>query len=464
MNKTLLLIIVDFLFLNLIALTRWERAEPAQPRINPVTQVGANATPRQQDLVAVMRLALTDEQASREKVTAQLQATRAELQAREQHLAAVQSAQAAAESSLAASRQDVQELNQRVAVATQDATVTRERLARLQRDLEAKQAEAAQQQKRIAQLAQDQAEAQQRIEGLNVAVKVAQQERTLLADNLQEAKQQIVAERQERQKMLAQTDELAAGVGQLAQKSGEIVKEIRNNRPINANVLFSDFLANRVTVALTVARKGLFGMSTRTKESDTVLVTDGRAVYALLHTNDTPFVLGPDVTPVDWERVSVRLSRPDVSAPAGELQFLSLDPRLIAIPVDADLAARLGVKVYPTALEPFKFPQAMLVSHGGQGYGSVDFKLDARMPQYVRMDNRLIRHLAGDFTPSSGDLVFSQTGELLGIMVNSDYCAVINNFLPAQTIRTGDDTRDEHTGQIQAAMSARLQALPLRLQ
>jgi len=465
MNKTLLLIIVDFLFLNLIALTRWERAEPVQPRVNPVAQVGANAaTPQQQDMVALMRLALADEQASREKVTSQLQATRAELSAREQGLAAAQSARAQAESALAATRQDVQELNQRVAAATQDVTITRERFASLQRDLEAKQAEAAQQQKQIAALSQAQAEAQQRIEGLNVAVKVAQQEKTLLADNLQEAKQQITAERQERQKMLAQTDQLAAGVGQLAQKSGEIVKEIRDNRPINANVLFNDFLANRVTVALTVARKGVFGMSTRAKEIQTVLVTDGKAVYALLHANDTPFPLGPDQVPVDWERVSARLSRPNLSAPAGELDFLSLDPRLVVIPVDADLAARLGVKVYPTALEPFKFSDAMLVAHGGTGYGSVEFKLDASTPQYVRMDNRLIKHLVGDFTPSAGDLVFSQTGELLGIMVNSDYCAVVDNFLPAREIRTGDDTRDEHTGEIQAAMSARLLALPDRLQ
>ncbi len=36
MNKTLLLFIVDFLFLNLIALTRWERAELAHARQPPV--------------------------------------------------------------------------------------------------------------------------------------------------------------------------------------------------------------------------------------------------------------------------------------------------------------------------------------------------------------------------------------------------------------------------------------------
>ena len=106
----------------------------------------------------------------------------------------------------------------------------------------------------------------------------------------------------------------------------------------------------------------------------------------------------------------------------------------------------------------------MLVSSGGKGYGEVSFKLDARTAQYVRMDNRLIKHLVGEFTPSAGDLVFSQTGELLGIMVNSDYCVMIDNFLPARTIKTGDSAPGQHISAIQTEMILRLQGLPSRLQ
>jgi hypothetical protein len=153
-----------------------------------------------------------------------------------------------------------------------------------------------------------------------------------------------------------------------------------------------------------------------------------------------------------------------VTVPVAEFQFLALDPRLIVIPVDADLVARLGVKVYKTAQEPFKFPDAVLVSHGGAGYGEVAFQVDAQTPQYFRMDNRIIKHLIGEFTPTAGDLVFAKTGELIGIMVNSDYCAVIDSFLPAKTIKTGDDTADQHTGKLLAEMNSRLLRLPLRLQ
>ncbi len=467
MNKTLLLIIIDFLFLNLIALTRWEKAEPAQPKASPVTQVAGNTPPRNQnqDLVDLMRLSLADEQQSRAKVARELQTTQAELQAREQSVTQLQASRTQLESTLTATNQKVQELNQRFGAAEHDAAITRERLAQLQRDLEQKQAEAAKQQQQIAALNQQQTEARQRIEGLNVAVKVAQQEKGMLQQNLQDARLQISAERQEREKVLAQNAQLAQGVGQLAQKSGEIVQEIRDNRPINANVLFNDFLNNRVYTALTATRKWLLGTTVRTKDARTVLVTDGKGVYALMHANDTPFpIIVGDPPPPDWEVIAGQFGRPPVTAPIMKLEFLALDPRIVVIPVDPDLAARLGVKVYKTALEPFKFPEAMLVKNGGTGYGEVPFKLDAQTPQYVRMDNRFIKHLMGDFTPSAGDLVFSKTGELIGIMVNNDYCAVIDNFLPAETIKTGPDTAGEHTGAIIAALAARLQSLPPRLQ
>jgi hypothetical protein len=116
------------------------------------------------------------------------------------------------------------------------------------------------------------------------------------------------------------------------------------------------------------------------------------------------------------------------------------------------------------ALEPFKFPEAVLISNGGSGYGEVAFKLDPEEPNYVRMDNRLMKRLFGDFATSSGDLVLSKTGELLGIMVNHDYCVVINNFLPTKTIRTGDKIVEQHTGSTFDELYARLLSRPFKLQ
>jgi len=462
MNKTLLLVICDFLLLNLLALTHWEKAEPSRPKQPPVPELAANVATKDQDLVAAMQLSLADERATRDALAQQLSSTSSTLAQREQNLAQLQTDREHLAATLSDTQRHAADLGQRLTAASQDATLTREQLARIQRELEDKRTEAAKQQQALAALTQQQAEARQKIEGLTVAVKVAEQEKQLLRETADTLKTQVEAERADRLKVQETTTQLAQGVGQLAAKSGELTQEIRENRPINANVLFNDFLANRITARFTAVRAGMLGPTTREKAAATILVTDGARIYALLHVDDTPLSLGEN--DYDWDRVTADLAhgaaRP---TPAGKLHFLSLDPRVVVIPVDPAQVAALGVKVYPTALEPFKFPEAVLVNGGGKGYGEVGFKLDASQPSYVRVDNRLFKRLFGDFAPSRGDLVLSKTGELLGIMVNSDYCAVVNNFLPNKTITLGD-VATQHTGDLLNALAARKLALPLKLQ
>jgi hypothetical protein len=465
MNKTLLLIIVDFLFLNLIALTRWEKAEPARSSNPPIPQIAANNTSSpDQDLVEVMKQSLADEQATRAQLAQQLQSTQATLQQHDQNLAQLQSEKTQLASTLGETQQKAQVLAQQYAAASQDATMTKEQLAALQKELEARRAEAEKQKQDLAALTKNQAESQQKIEDLNVAVKVSEQEKELLRETADSLKTQVEAEREERQKVQATTTQLAQGVGQLAQNSGELTQEIRANTPINANTLFDTFLANRVPTTFTISRPVLFGSGESSSEAHTLLVQDGAQVYALVHVNDTPFDFGPQRPGIDWQKFSVTFSKPPYETSARSLAFLALDPRIIAIPVDQAQVTALGVKVYQTALDPFKFSNAVLINDGGKGYGEVPFKLDPSTPGYVKMDSHFFKRLAGAFSPSTGDLVLSETGELLGIMVNDSYCAVVNNFLPAKTITTGDNIAAQQTGEILNTLIARVGSLPYRLQ
>jgi hypothetical protein len=465
MNKTLLLIIVDFLFLNLIALTRWEKAEPVHPNKPPVPQIAANDTSSpDKDLVAMMKQSMADEQATRAQITQQLQSAQTALQQRDQNLSQLQSEKTQLTSSLGETQQKAQTLAQQYAAASQDASMTKEQLAAMQKELEARRAEAEKEKEDLAALTKLHTAAQQKIEDLNVAVKVSEQEKQLLRETADSLKTQVEAERQERQKVQATTTQLAQGVGQLAEKSGELTQEIRSNTPINANTLFDTFLANRVPTTFTISRPVLFGSGERTSEAHTLLVQDGAQVYALVHVNDTPFDFGPQRPGVDWQKISVTFSKPPYEGPARSLSFLALDPRIIAIPVDQAQVTALGVKVYQTALNPFKFPNAVLISDGGKGYGEVPFKLDPSTPGYVKMDSHFFKRLAGAFSPSTGDLVLSETGELLGIMVNGSYCAIVNNFLPVKTIATGDNVAAQQTGEILNLLIARVGNLPYRLQ
>ncbi|HQL22553.1 MAG TPA: hypothetical protein PLY49_12475, partial [Opitutaceae bacterium] len=125
MNKTLLLIICDFLLLNLLALTSWEKAEPtAVTHPAPGKTADAGASSKDQDLVETMRLSLEDERSTRTELATQL----ASLEAEKSTLA----------SSLANTQQQATDLDRQLTAASQDASATKERLAQLQREFDAK--------------------------------------------------------------------------------------------------------------------------------------------------------------------------------------------------------------------------------------------------------------------------------------------------------------------------------------
>lgn len=458
MNRTLLLILCDFLLLTLLALTDWEKAAPAAapPAPAAVTPAGAGAATKDDDLVSVMKLSLEDERTQRDQLARQLQTTQTDLGQREQALAETSSA-------LTDTREKADRLAQQYTAAAADASLTKEQLAQLQKELENRRAEAARQAKELAALEKAQAEARAKIEDLSVTVRVAEVEKAQLRAATETLKVQVEAERTERIKVQEATTQLAQGVGQLADNSNALTKEIRENRPINVNVLFNEFLANRVLTSFAGTRPGLFGERSETKDTRTVFVTDGRDTFALLHVNDTPFLSLAEPY-WNWNTLKASFGQGGYRGEAGRLAFLALDPRVAVLPVTAEQQAALGVKSYPVALEPFKFTEALIIANGGTGYGEIPFKLDPANPGYVRMDNRLVRRLFGDFSPSRGDLVLSKTGELLGIMVNSEYCALVNNFLASQVIVTGDDLAARPTAPQLSDLGRRLRRLPLRIQ
>jgi hypothetical protein len=585
MNKTLLLIICDFLLLNLLALTRWDEAEPVRNTSAPVPEVQANAArPKNQDLVDMMKVALEQEKAARDQLQQRLQFAESDVKTREQTLAQIQAQRSQLEQTLKQSQTAAQVLSQRYAAVAQEALDVKQKAkqqqeaitaaakqqqealtaaakqqqdaltaaiknveaekarlevekaraesektrveaekARLAQEMQqavaAKQAEIAKQLTALADLGKQQTATAQQAAGLATAVRVAQaerdlireqlekqmqaalaakqaelekqrvaladlekqrqaaaaqatqastaakiaeSERNLLRENLTDLKKEVALVRQEKDLLQTQTTRLTDGVGQLAAKSGELAKEIRENTPINMNLMFSEFLSNRVDVAVSAHQAVILGSGARIKEGKSLLVHDGRGVFAIIHVGDTPFSL---TTPLGMDHVGARVARGAQVLGSGALTFITADPRLAVVPVNAQQALAMNLKLYPVAKNPFKFTEAVLVNRGGKHYGEVEFKLDARTPDYVRMKNRILsRVLQGEFSPSTGDIVLSKTGEFLGVMVNPDYCAVIKSFetLPGYTF--DDKTTSDMVRNRLVELNTRLFRLPSALQ
>ena len=81
---------------------------------------------------------------------------------------------------------------------------------------------------------------------------------------------------------------------------------------------------------------------------------------------------------------------------------------------------------------------SIFVGDRGSPLKASSFQRDLKNPDYVKMDKSFIRStFMGEFNPTRGDLVFSQTGELLGIMANSQYCHLIKSVDPVGAVVFG---------------------------
>ncbi|MFM7103273.1 MAG: hypothetical protein ACKO3N_19150, partial [Verrucomicrobiota bacterium] len=126
MNRTLLLIICDFLLLNLLALTRWDAREPEKQRTPPAELVVSGAPGVKDDLVASLREALAEEQARRETLGRQMGS---EVAAREAAVAELQN-------NLTQARQSATQLDQKLAAEARKASETQQLLGQAQARLD----------------------------------------------------------------------------------------------------------------------------------------------------------------------------------------------------------------------------------------------------------------------------------------------------------------------------------------
>ena len=180
-----------------------------------------------------------------------------------------------------------------------------------------------------------------------------------------------------------------------------------------------------------------------TKISQPVLVQGEKYLYALMHTDQSPFALKPQGG--TWEKANGVFRRNGKKIPVHWIGFLRSDPRIVAVPLHNDSKKKefLDVKKpYALAKRPQDFPEAIII-HNGEAYGVVEFRIDPALGNYVSMDKPFLGGLfSKKFNPTRGDLVVSRTGMLLGIMVNNKYCLVIKDATPAGAILFGkNDSR-----------------------
>lgn len=354
---------------------------------------------------------------------------------------------------------------------------SKEKLAVTEEKLQQEIKQASTMQEQLAQLEKNRQSLENEKSQLNEKLQVVENEKKLTTQQLASAQKEVLTVRNEKAQILQHADKLAEGVSTLAQtsdkladrvatlvtNSSDLASEVREYRPLAANTIFNELSTNRIKGQFLGTHSGVFGLDlNRKRETETILVNDGVNTFALCHVEDTPFSFMDPGT--DWESLSGTLSRGFYQCPITRVSFFLLDPRVVFIPVTEAQAKQLGSRVYNLAANPFKFQDAVLVGAREGYYGECKFQIDLATPQYVKMDRNLFKGIFGKFNPSRGDLVFTKTGEFLGLMVNSSYCVVVHNCKPYTTFQFGADVRSQHTGSVLARFFRMVSEMPFRLQ
>ena len=476
MNRSILIVICDFLLVSLLVFSTVDINKATQEGTATtvaIPNIATNQPSRGSDLANVMRLSLEEERQRRDLLTGELNATRAtaqrqqhELETRQQEEARLkqeqsqlQQEQAGLLEKYSAAQTNIQNLSGQLKNTSVQATISSEKLLAMQAELEKQREQAAALQKQLDELSLSNQAALTEKQRLANQLQVAEVEKRSAKEIAAAMQEQVKAER-------AEKAVLAAGVQALATNSTKLAQEIREYRPMAANTIFSEYVSNRVAASFVATRPGVMagvfgGVSTKKRDAQTVLVTDGQNIFALSHVEDTPLEFWPGI---DWDGLSGTLNRDLAQVSIRSLSFHKQDPRIVYMPVTAAEAKQLGGKIYKTSNDPYKFQDAVLVGTREDYYGECKFVIDTTTPDYVKLDRSFLKGLFGKFNPSRGDLVLSKQGELLGVMANNTYCLMFRGFTATATFQFGSDVRAQHTGSILTALQSIVMQMPSKLQ
>lgn len=507
MNRSILIVICDFLLVSLVTFSTLDldKVQEASGARDIRVEILTNQVSSRQDLGEVMKIALEEERRSRDLLAGELAQTRdsvshqkSELQEREKQIDTFKQqlqsseqkgqlmaeAQAKLQTQIAEAQSNIQNLNKQLQSNAVENVLTKEKLAATESEARQQLAKALSLQQQLGQLERSNELALGEQQKLNTKLQVAEAEKRIAAEKVAKMMEEVKIEKEEKARLaevanksldaankshdlVKTTQELANKSQEVASKSADLARELKqefhDNQPLAANIVFNAFVTNRVHSHFTAYRPVFLGIdSNKRRDSETVLVTDGTNTFALCHVQDTALTFWTPGT--DWEALTGTLTHDLVSFPIPSISFYLFDPRVVLIPLTKTEAKQLGGKPYQIAADPLKFPDAVVVGTRESYYGEVKFQIEFGLPQYLKMDRNTLKGVFGKFNPSSGDLVLSKTGELLGVMANNSYCIMLKNLNVAATIQFGLDLRGQRTGQTLSLLHSMVQEQPLRVQ
>lgn len=444
MNKTLLIIICDFLLISVLALVEFKPSvEEALIDTKALRDESA------EEMLELLQLSLEHENAQRQEVENLLGDTREELDQKEEQLEQTKQVLEEKEDELVKTVENLESTKDTLERTSEEKIllagtledtrtnleVTLQEKSQLESSLsltEAQrrrlQSELQQQQQVVSSREAELAQAQDNLKQLEASrqqmsteLRIVDTERQMLQQNLIAAQAEVERARIEAERARTRSESLAAGVSDLAEKSTALQEEFRQAQPLSMNAIYQNFEQNRVLLRFEWEERYAFSNRKGQSALQTVLLDTGNGIFALFAVENSPLSTDRASNVKAWLRIG------NQSVAVSTIGFLAADKRIAAIPVPQETAWSSGRKVFSPAQDPLRFSNAVLIKDDQELYGEIPVRVPPGAPGFLDVETRLFNRLMGEFSPSSGDFVFSMTGELTGIMVEKNRAIIVQS-------------------------------------
>lgn len=450
MNKTLLLIICDFLLISILALVEFK------PDLTDVSTEEMLLSQSDADLIEVLKLSLENEDMRSRELADRLGLTEEELQARLEELERTESERQNLAENLETTSADLettresltQTAEERAALAA-DLDRQRREANQLQSELQDKLAALDSAESNLQQLEQARQQWEQKEQRMQTDLQIRETEKAMLEQNLLSARTEVERARLDSQRAEERAERLAGEVGQLAERSSEIREEIRQAQPISLNAIFRRFEDNRVQLSFRIRQSAFLGTNERMAQAQSVVMEYGGQTYALFEASAAG--LSKDLLS-RLQGLEARITVGGRTYEIIEVSFLNQDSRVIAVSIPRQAVESAGIEPFVLARDPLQFPDAVLIPSASDAYGEFPIRTLPGRAEYLSIESRLLSRLRGEFTPSQGDFVFAKSGELIGMMVESNAARIVTSLDSSIHLNIGSEFRLQQLNEVRSRL------------
>ena len=427
MNKTLLIIICDFLLISILALVEFNPSvEEALVDDQSLKEEAA------EEMLELLQLSLEHESSQRREVEDLLDTTQDELgqtrKSLDETTASLQETSSSLEKSLEEKSQlasSLEDTRSSLSLTIQEKTALESTLSAKEQHAQSLQEELREQQETVQLREQELATANDNLDRLEAAqqtmsteLKILDTEKQMLLQNLVTARAEVDRARIEAEQAQRRSESLAAGVSELAAESTALKEEIRQAQPLSMNTIYQQFVENRVFIRFEWVEKYAFSTTRKQSALQSVMLQTADGVVAVFAIANTPLGERDADAFLKVGNRSVKIS---------EMGYLDMEQRVGAVRVPQELVQASGLKVFIQAEDPLRFSNAVLIKDDQEMYGEIPVRIPPSESGFLEVETRLFNRLFGEFSPSVGDFVFSMTGEMTGIMIKKDRARILDN-------------------------------------